>query len=214
MMRVRSQRRGFTLPEVLTSAVVISLIIGTVVQICGSSLRVWYRGTTENMSAQKAAWVIQRMAPDLREGICVTPGTAPFDSSFVAIRLPDKIFDSANSTYANHIEVNGLGEPFLVPGNYAVFYRGDGDGNLDVQGTHIWRRLVSPTGTVLKQYSVADNVIDNPIDPVTGNPKASFHYWPDLYRLKSVEVTVTVQERQASKRSSATANGELTLRNR
>ena len=214
MMRPRKENRGFTLPEVLTAALVISLVIGSVVQIYGSSLRAWYRGTTENISEQKASWVIQRMAPDLREGISVTPGTTPFDSSYVAVRLPDKVFDSARSTYKNHIEVNAMGQPYLVPGNYAVFYRGDNGGNLDVQGTHIWRRLVSPTGQVLKQYSIADNIIDNPIDPVTGNPKASFRYWPDMYRLKSVEITVTVLERAASKRSSATANGELTLRNR
>lgn len=202
------------MPEVLTAAVVLSLVLGSVSQIYIGSLRTWYRGTTENISQQKAAWVIQRMAPDLQEGISVTPGTTPFDSCYVAIRLPDKVWDVANSTYKNHIEINAMGEPYLVPGNYAVFYRSDNDGNLDLQGAHIWRRLVTPTGTILKQYSIADNVIDNPIDPNTGSPKTNFRYWPDVYRLKSVEITVTVQERAASKISSSTANGELTLRNR
>ena len=214
MMSAGNRRRGFTLPEVLTSAIVISLIVGTVVQIYAGSLRAWYRGTTQNISAQKVAWVIQRMAPDLREGISVTPGTAPFDSSYVAVRLPDKVFDAANSTYKNHIAVNASGQPYLVLGNYAVFYRGDGNANLDLHGTHIWRRLVTPTGTVLKQYSVADNVIDNPIDPATNEPKANFRYWPDVYRLKSVEITVTIEEHQGAKSSSSTASGELTLRNR
>jgi len=214
MMSAGNRKRGFTLPEVLTSAIVISLIIGTVVQIYAGSLRAWYRGTTQNASAQKASWVIQRMAPDLREGISVTPGTAPFDSSYVAVRLPGKIFDATQQTYKNHIAIDASGRPYLVLGNFAVFYRGDDSANLDLHGTHIWRRLVTPTGTVLKQYAVADNVVDNPIDPATGGPRANFRYWPDVYRLKSVEITVTIEEHQASKTSSTTANGELTLRNR
>lgn len=215
LMRQTRTRKldGLTLPEALVATVVLSLVIGSVSQIYMGSLQAWRRGTTENTSQQKAAWVIQRMAPDLREGISVTPGTAPFDSCYLAIRLPDKVYDTATNTYLNHLEVNALGQLYLVPGNYAVFYRGDAAGNLDLQGDRIWRRLVSPSGTVLRQYAIADNVIDNPIDPATGNPKTNFRYWPDVYRLKSVEVTVTVSEREGSKYATATTNGELTLRN-
>ena len=215
-MRPISRRRahGFTLPEVLTAAVVLSLVIGTVTQIYMSSLRAWYRGSTEGLSQEKAAWVVQRMAPDLREGMSVTPGTTPFDSCYVAIQLPAKVWDSGQQTYLNQLAVNALGQPYLIPGDYAVFYRGDGDGNLDVHGTRIWRRLAAPDGTVLKQFVIADNVVDNPTDPATGAPKANFRYWPDIYRLRSVEITVTVQEKQGSRTSSATMNGELTLRNR
>lgn len=213
---IRQARMGFTLAEVLTAAMILSVVVGSVSQIYTNSLTAWYRGTSENLAQQKASWVVQRMAPDLREGISVTPGTVPFDSCYIAIRLPDKLYDSTNQTYRNHIEVNGLGEPYLVPGNYAVFYRGDADGNLDLQGTRIWRRLVSPTGEVLKQYEIADNVVDNPIDPTTAKPKFNFRYWPDVYRLSSVEVTVTIQEQEkaGSKKSITTMTGELALRNR
>lgn len=208
------KRRGFTFPEAVTATLILSLVIGTVTQIYMASMRAWSRGTTEDLSQQKAAWVIGRMAPDLRQGISVTPGAAPFDSSYIAIRLPAKVWDSGESTYHNQIAVNGLGQPYLVPGNYAVFYRGDDQGNLDVHGTKIWRRETSPTGTVLKQYAIADNVVDNPVDPLTGSPKQNFRYWPDVYRLRSVEATVTVREKQGSRTSSATINGELSLRNR
>lgn len=211
---IRQARMGFTLAEVLTAAMILSVVIGSVSQIYTGSLRAWYRGTSENLSQQKASWVVQRMAPDLREGISVTPGTAPFDSCYIAIRLPDKTYDSTNQTYRNHIDVNGLGEPYLVPGNFAVFYRGDAEGNLDLHGAKIWRRLVSPAGEVLKQYEIADNVVDNPIDPTTGEPRTNFRYWPDVYRLSSVEVTVTIQEKAGSKKSSTTMTGELALRNR
>jgi len=214
-MRRRTSRisRGFTLPEVLTAAMVLSLLAGTVTQIYMGSLRAWSRGATEDLSQQKAAWVIQRMAPDLREGLSVTPGTAPFDSCYIAVRLPAKVLDTGSGTYLNQIAVDADGQPYLVPGNYAVFYRGNPDGSLNANGTCIWRRLISPTGTLIKQFVIADNIIDNPTDPGTGAPQTNFRYWPDVYRLKSVEITVTVQERQGSRTSSATMNGELTLRN-
>jgi hypothetical protein len=214
LVRRAAKGRGFTLPEALTATVVLSLVIGTVSQIYMGSLQAWYRGSTEGLSQEKAAWVIQRMAPDLQEGMSVTPGTAPFDSCYLAIQLPAKVYDSGQNTYLNQIAVNGYGQPYLVPGNYVVLYRGDAAGHLDIHGTRIWRRLAAPDGSVLKQYEIADNVVDNPVDPATGNPKANFRYWPDVYRLRSVEVTVTVQEKQGSRTSSATMNGELTLRNR
>lgn len=207
-------RRGFTLPEVLTATVILSLLLGTVSQIYIGSLRAWSRGTTEELSQQKASWVIERMAPDLRDGMGVTPGTAPFDSSFIAVQLPAQVWDAGQSTYLNQIAVDAAGQPYLVPGNYAVFYRGDGAGNLDLQGSRIWRRLVAPDGTVLRQYVVADNVVDNPIDPDTGYPTELFCYWPDPYRLRSVEVTVTVEERQGSHTAAATMVGELSMRNK
>ena len=204
---------GFTFPEALTAALVLSLVVGAVTQIYSGSLRAWARGSTQDLAQQKVAWVLQRMVPDLREGLSVTPGAAPFDSLYIAIRLPHKVYDPSTHSYQNQIAVNAQGQPYLVPGNYAVFYRGDAQGNLDLHGTRVWRQLVTPDGDVLKQYVIADAVVDNPVDPSTGSPKLIFRYWPDIYHLRSVEVTITVRERQGSRASTATMNGELTLRN-
>jgi hypothetical protein len=198
---------------VLTAALVLSMVVGAVTQIYMGSLRAWARGSTRELAQQKVAWAVQRMAPDLREGMYVTPGTAPFESILIAVQLPKKVYDTATHSYLNQIAVNAEGQPYLVPGNYAVFYRGDAEGNLDLSGSRIWRRLISPEGSLIRQYVIADNVVDNPIDPATGSPKLTFRYWPDIYRLRSVEITITVQEKQGSRTATATMNGEVTLRN-
>jgi hypothetical protein len=153
------------------------------------------------------------MAPDLQTGVSVSAASSPYEDVCIAVRLPAKTYDSGQGAYLNQVAVDAEGVPYLVEGDYAVYYRGDAEGNIAVDGDRIWRRLVSGTdGTVIKEQVIADNIIDNPNDD-TGNPKPMFIYWPDIYRLRSVEVTVTVQERQGNRTATKTMNGELTLRN-
>jgi len=206
-------RFGITLPEVLTAALVLSVIMGTVTSIYTGSLRAWCRGSAETYAEQKAAWAVQRMVPDIRSGISVLPGVAPHEASYITIQLPHRVFDTGQNTYLNQIAVDAHGNPYLVPGGWAVYFRGDAAGNADAGGDRIWRRLVAADGSVLKEDVLADHVVDNP-DDATGNPHPMFVYWPDVYRLRSVEVTVTVQEKQGSRTGQTTMNGEITLRNR
>jgi len=206
-------RIGVSLPEVLTVVMVLSLIIGTVSAIYISSMRAWARGSTEAYSEQKASWAIERMFPDIRLGMSVVPGVAPHEASYIAIQLPQRNFDTGENAYLNQIATDANGRPYLVPGGCVVYYRGDAAGNADIQGDHVWRRQVAADGSILKQDSLADHVVDNPPDE-SGQPKPMFIYWPDIYRLKSVEVTVSVRERQGTRVSETTINGEISLRNR
>ncbi len=215
------QRRAaaFVLAEVLTAAVVFSIVFGCVVSIYIASLRTWGRGASENYAQQKASWSVQRMAPDLRLGMSVTPGNAPFESSYIAVHLPNRVFDSTQHTHFNQIltTVDEHGEtiPYLVPGGYAVYYRGDAEGNMATDGDRIWRKLLASNGeTVMRSDVIADHVVDNPVDSTTGSPTPLFVYWPDIYRLNSVQITVTVQEKQGGRTSTATMNSEFALRNR
>ncbi len=204
---------GVTLPEMLTVVMVLSLILGTVSSIYINSLRAWCRGSAETYSEQKASWAVQRMIPDIRLGMSVVPGVAPHEASYIAVQLPQRDFDSGESTYLNRLGTDANGRPYLVPGGWVGYFRGDAGGAPDVHGDHIWRRQVAADGTILKQDSLADHVVDNPPDG-SGNPKPTFIYWPDVYRLKSVEVTVTVREKQGGRTSTTTMNGEIALRNR
>ena len=211
--RRRSPRgRGVTLPEVLTAVMVLAVVVGSIGAIYSQAMRAWYLGASETYAQQKATWVIQRMAPDLHQALSVTPAAPPNESMYVVVQVPAKSYDSGEGVYLNQLAVDGLGDPYLVPGNYIIYYRGDEHGALDADGDRLWRKVAQPDGTVVKQQEIADNIVDNPNDD-TGSPIPMFVYWPDVYRLRSVEITVTVEESRGHRTARETMTGELTLRN-
>ncbi len=210
--RPRYRANGVTLPEVLTAAIVLTVIVGSVSAIYAAAMRGWYQGASLAYAEQKASWVIQRAAPDIQQALSITPASSPYDTLCIAVQLPAKTYDGYSGVYLNQVSTDADGNPYLVPGNHAVYYRGDEYGNLAVDGDRIWRRLTLPDGTLIKQQEIADNVVDNP-DDGTGTPKPMFIYWPDIYRLRSVEVTITVQETRGHRTATASMAGELTLRN-
>jgi prepilin-type N-terminal cleavage/methylation domain-containing protein len=212
--RCSRRNRGFTLAEALTAVMILSIIVGSVSAIYTASMRTYARGITENLAQQKASWAVQRMAQDMRQGSSVVPGNAPFQSSYVAIRVPNRPFDSGEGRHLNEVSVDATGQAYLVQGGWTVYYRGDEDGNLSNTGDRLWRRMLAADGaTLLRQELLADHVVDNP-DDASGMPAPIFTYWPDIYRLKSVAARVTVEERQGARRARETMTGEFMLRNR
>jgi len=214
-MKRGAQRRssGVTLPEVLAAMMVFSVIAGSVTAIYTTAMRTWYVGAAENYAEQKASLAVQRMVPDLQQGISVTAASSPYDGVCIAVRMPSKTYDSGEGVYLNQVGTDADGKPYLVEGDYAVYYRGDEYGNISLTGDRVWRRLVRASdGATLKHQVLADNVVDNP-DDGTGSAKPMFIYWPDIYRLRSVEVTVTIQEQLGHRTATKTMNGELALRN-
>jgi hypothetical protein len=211
--RAAQAKLGISLAEALTVAVVLGIIMGTVTAIYTGSLRAWARGSTEAYANEKSSWALQRMVPDIRLGMSVVPGIAPYEATYIAIQLPQRNYDAGLGRYVNQIGVDAHGEAYLIPGGWIVYFRGDSDGNPSVHGDTLWRREVDVGGNTVKEDVLADHVVDNPVDD-TGQPKPTFVYWPDIYRLKSVEATVTVRERQGVRTSQTTMTGEITLRNR
>jgi prepilin-type N-terminal cleavage/methylation domain-containing protein len=205
--------RGVTLPEILAAMLVFSVIVGSVSAIYTTAMRTWYIGAAENYAEQKASLALQRMVPDLQQGLSVTEASSPYNEICIAIQLPAKTYDSGEGVYLNQVGTDAEGKPYLIEGDYAVYYRGNEYGHISLTGDRIWRRVVRASdGATLRQQELADNVIDNPPD-ATGTPMPMFIYWPDIYRLRSVEVTVTVQEEYGHRTATKTMNGELSLRN-
>ncbi|MBN1459137.1 MAG: hypothetical protein JXA57_06345 [Armatimonadetes bacterium] len=209
MKRSRRVRlAGVTLPEMLTVVMVISIVVGSVAAIFMMAMQTWYRGAAETYAEQKASLAIQRMVPDLQQGLAVTAASDPYGSVCIAVQMPAKAYDSTEGVYLNQVATDTEGKPYLVQGDFTVYYRGDADGHISLDGDRIWRRLVRASdGAILRESVIADSIVDNP------SSKPMFIYWPDIYRLRSVEVTVTVQEQRGHRTATKTMNGELALRN-
>jgi hypothetical protein len=197
---------------VLTAILILSIVVGSVTAIYGAAMRSWYQGATLTYAQQKSSWAVNRMVPDLQQGISLTAASSPYDTICIAVRLPNKTFVGGAGAYLNEVQTDATGAPYLVEGNWAVYYRGDEYGGVSLYGDRIWRVVTDSSGTVLKTQQLADNVVDNP-DDGTGSPKPMFVYWPDIYHLRSVEVTVTVEEKRGGRVEQSTMNAQITLRN-
>jgi len=201
---------GFTLAEALMVSVIFGLIVVSVSTIYMAALRAYRRGEPANSAERKAAWAVSRMVPDFQHAIAIIPADPPNDRTAVAVRVPDKVWDAADSTHYNHISVSG-GNLSLVPGDLVYFYRGNDAGAMNATGSKLWRSVVHGDGTMGKQYVVADHLVDNPVKG--SGPKPMFIYWPDVTRLRSVEMTVTVQERAGTQVANSTMVSEVCFRN-
>lgn len=203
---------GFTLAEVMTAMVVMVIVIGGIAAIYMASMRMWYRGAAETYAQQGASWAVQRIVPEVREGLSVTTAGSPYESVCIVVRLPNKVYDSGDDAYVNEVATDAYGDPYLVPGGWVLYYRGTEYGSLSLNGDRLWRLFLGSGGSTYKQQVVAENIVDNPPDG-TGSPKPMFIYWPDIYRLESVEVTVTTHEELGHRVAEATMRGEVNLRN-
>ena len=94
---------GFTLPEVMTAMVVMVIVIGGIAAIYMASMRMWYRGAAETYAQQGASWAVQRIVPEVREGLSVTTAGSPYESVCIVVRLPNKVYDSGTDTYLNEV---------------------------------------------------------------------------------------------------------------
>ena len=205
------RRRGFTLPEALTVTFVFGLIIVAVSTIYMAALRAYRRGEPANSAERKASWAVSRMAPDFQHAMAIIPAAAPNDATALAVRVPDKVWDAGDSVHYNHVAVDGGGNLYLVPGDWVYYYRGNDAGGMDAAGPRLWRAVVHADGTAGKRYAIADHIVDNPVQG--GQPKPIFIYWPDVVRLHSVEMTITVQERAGAEVANSTMVSEVCFRN-
>jgi len=207
----RRRRRGFTLPEVLTVCVIFGIIVMSVSAIYMAALRAYRRGEPANSAERKASWAVSRMLPDFQHAIQVIPASHPNERTAVATRAPDRVWNAVDGVHYNNVALTGEGDLYLVAGDLVYYYRGDDAGVMSPTGSKLWRTVVHSDGSLGKSYVVADNLVDNPDQG--GGPKPMFIYWPDVTRLRSVEITVTVQERAGAEVANSTMVSEVCFRN-
>jgi len=206
-----ASQAGFTLAEALTVTIIFGLIVVSVSTIYMAALRAYRRGEPANSAERKAAWAVARMVPDFQQAIAVIPASPPNDATAIAVRVPDKVWNATDQTHYNHVSLTGGGDLYLVPGDLVYYYRGNDAGAMDATGSKLWRAVVHDDGSLGTKLVVADNLANNPLKG--GAPKPMFIYWPDVVRLRSVEVTITVQERAGAQVANSTMVSEVCLRN-
>jgi type II secretory pathway pseudopilin PulG len=210
--RCSRRNRGFTLAEALTAVMILAVIGGSVGAIYTASMRTYARGITENLAQQKAAWAVQRMAQDIRQGIKVAPGDPPYGSDKISIQLPNRPFDAGEGRHLNEIALDEYGKAGLVWGGKLAYYRGDADGNLSTTGDHFWRALFDTDGALVRRDLLTDHLVDNPLD-ASGMPAPIFVYWPNGFEVHAVTIRLTVEERHGQRVAQATMYAEFALRN-
>lgn len=211
MLRIGSSRRGATLPEVLMTAMLIVILLSSVSALYYGSVRLYRRGEPANSAEREATWAIDRMASDIQQAMSCSILNA--EKTAIKIRLPAKQWDASAQHHYNVINVDGTGAPYLVPGNWVYYYRGNAYGGGDPDGRYLWRVEVDDDGTVLRRYALATGVVDNPVPEGGSQPVPLFEYWPAPEIYRSVLVTVTVQKRLQHQIARSTMASELSLRN-
>ena len=189
--------------------VIFGFMVVSVSTIYMAALRAYRRGEPANSAERKASWAIRRMVPDFQHAIAINidPST---QSYAVAMRVPDRVWDSTDNAHYNNVAVAGT-ELALVPGDWIFYYRGNDAGTIDPTGGKLWREVIHADGTPGKKYVFAENIINNPF--AGSVPKPMFIYWPDVTRLRSVEMTITVREHAGAQIADSTMVSEVCFRN-
>ena len=211
--RASNRQAGYSLAEVMVAIVILGILLVGVSSMYWASYRLWRRGEPANSAERAAALAIQRMMPDLRSAIAATQLDPPNDATGIRMQLPARTWDATQNTYWNTLATDGQGKPYLVAGNYVLYYRGTASGAASPTGSILWRVLYGPTGYLLRQSQIVQNITDNPPEPDQTQPKPIFKYWPDVTRLRSVEITVSVRQGTGGDTATVTMLSELTLRN-
>jgi len=193
--------------------VILAGLMGAVLAIYFSCGQTWRRGVSESRAQSLTLMALRRMAPDIREAMSLTPFPAPYDGYGITLQLPARAYDATERTYFNTVSIGGDGRPYLAAGDKVNYFRGNASGAPSLTGERLWRVVTAPDGTELHREVVITGLLDNPPGGA-GSPKPIFIYWPDIFRLKSVESTVTVQAEESGKKATSTLVGETALRNR
>ena len=212
--RLRRDRCGITLAELMMSVVIMSIVLGVISVFYYGCLEAWRRGAVENAAEQKVAWAYRRLTPDVRLAMQVTPDAAPYTGYGILLRLPAQTYQSSDQTYFNQVAVNAMGNLYLVGGDYVHYYRGNDAAQPDVSGAKLWRALTHADGSAGPTKLVIDNLQDNPVNPSTGYPRPLFIYYPDIFSLKSIEVNITVRETMGNKSATVHLVHEIAIRNK
>ncbi len=202
----RRRKEGFTLPEVLLAAALMSMVAYASSTIYFSVLNIHQDTIWQVHPYDEATRAAQRVADDLREAMLIES----HGPTYIVAVVPEQ--DAAG----DYVLTPGEDGYSLMLGDRVVFYLSDETGSLEAQGSCLWRG-VQPQGstTFSRTIKLADNIHPelNPVDPETGQPRPMFRYWPDESRLWGVELWMTSTAEVHGQTMTQTAYTEVYFRN-
>jgi len=207
------KRHGFTLPEVLVTVVILATITLSVTSVFIAASRTYRIGAVDQAAQRMASGALQRMIPDVRAGMLVTPGVGVNADTHIILTLPNRVWNAGTQRHDYELAEDATGALGLVAGDTVHYYRGTAEGSMSASGDRMWRMVVHADGTQGRTTCIATEVIDNPYSAAYGGAKPMFVYWPNEVLREAVEVTITVRIRQEAKEATRTARSEIALRN-
>ena len=198
---------GFTLPELLVAMGVMAALAWTVSLIYFSVLGVYNKNMWRLRPYDEATKAVERVAKEVREAMLID---AAGPSGLVVV-MPEK-----NANRDNVLVSDGQGGLAMSQGDYLKLYLSDATGSLDATGNCLWMAL-QRKGTIgfVPRVKIAEDIHPelNPVDPITGQRRPMFTYWPDVTRLWGIEMWITSTSLVHGQLQPQTAHTECYLRN-
>ncbi|MHB9026026.1 MAG: prepilin-type N-terminal cleavage/methylation domain-containing protein [Armatimonadota bacterium] len=194
----RLKRHGFTLPEMLTSLVLTSLILGVLVTMFILSMNVWRRCSSQSQAFPQAYLFVARLGQEMKNAYAVTVPAADVENPARSIT-----FDLPRT------DANGLNIiPFQL-GNRIKYFRSDATGaeganGASIAGTYLWRKKTNGTSGAVTYTQIADSVSNVSFGLDDSTPGRWYN---------SCTVAITVLGRQESEQFTATFNTKAAARN-
>jgi len=150
--------RGMTLVEVLTVITLLTLVLSMMTSIYAAALKLYHQTRGKNANLTQGTMALRRLAPDLR-------GARRIDGAWA---------DQLILTRPRQ-DPSGQNIVPLEDGAQVWFYRGDGQGNLQSNGSFLWRAIKpvgQPTFTIDRKLAEGINSVTFEYEPGSSDPEA------------------------------------------
>jgi prepilin-type N-terminal cleavage/methylation domain-containing protein len=203
----KDRTRGFTLPELLVAMSVMGVLAWTVSMIYFSVLSVYNQNMWKLRPYDEATKAVERMSSEARQAMVIET----YGTDCMVVIMPEK-----DENRDNVLVSDGQGGLALAQGDWVAFYLSDETGTYGAAGNYLWKAVKPKASTSFtRRIKIAEDVHPelNPIDPITGEVRPMFKYWPDTSHLYGVEMWVTSTSLVRGQLQTQTAHTECYLRN-
>ncbi|NIM04956.1 MAG: hypothetical protein GTN69_12280 [Armatimonadetes bacterium] len=204
--RKRRMSRGATLVELLVAMSILSALLFGLSMIYFSCLRVYLRSAWKLPPYDEATMAVDELTRRMQDGMLIDS----FGDDWLIVIVPQKDSNRDNVLVSDGENLS------LAPGQRLAFYLSNDTGSMEATGNTLWMAVADPgTENFVPRKKIAENIHPelNPEDPMTGQTRPMFHYWPDEVRLWGVEMWITSTAEVHGEQLPQTAHSEVYLRN-
>jgi prepilin-type N-terminal cleavage/methylation domain-containing protein len=186
--------RGFTLPEVMVTMVIMTVVMGVVGSVYFSSLAVWRRCSAQSQADPPAHISMERITTEMKNAYKITSTlTDGAERADITFLLPEK-------------GGNGLVIYPFQSHSQIMYYLSDATGRHDRNGTHLWRECTLTATGAVTRVDLAGNVTSLQFEGNStdgGNARV----------LKAVAMSIAVMGKEGREQYTSSFAGTVAFRN-